>query len=279
MALNFSAAYTPPGINTLREAVDATIFWNRFELQVCVPGLISGAARDSGNDTTTVLRAGLVLGQITSSSKLTQWSTTATDGSQNVYGILAHDINTQMLGADQDRYVGWVLVSGYVKAGRTLIGGQSSEGISGVATEHILRAQCAGRITFDDSFVTYGGAVGLGSFRDIVAKTANYTVTEADNHTLFTNKGDADAINFTLPTTAEKGLHYGFFAVANFSLTVTAGTADTMVVFNDAAADSVAYGTANEIIGGFFEVLGDGALWYVFPRLGADSQTITVVTA
>jgi hypothetical protein len=95
---------------------------------------------------------------------------------------------------------------------------------------------------------------------------------------LFTNEGASNAVNFTLPATAKKGLRYGFYVVADQNVTVTAGTADTMVVLNDAAADSVALQTSSEKIGGFFEVMGTGTKWLVLPRLW-EAQTVTIVTA
>ena len=93
--------------------------------------------------------------------------------------------------------------------------------------------------------------------------------------------GAAGAVVFTLPTTALKGLHYRFTAVADQSITITAGTADTLIVFNDVAADSVALSTAADKVGGGFSVYGDGAKWIVVPEVWADGvivQTITIAT-
>ena len=58
---------------------------------------------------------------------------------------------------------------------------------------------------------------------------------------------------------------------------VRSAAAGDLIAFNNAAADSVAFSTASEKIGGFFEVIGlDNASWMVIPRLGQDSQTVTI---
>lgn len=111
---------------------------------------------------------------------------------------------------------------------------------------------------------------------NIVAKTASYTVTDADKGTWFTNRGDTDAITFTLPvpSAANAGNTYRFSAVAAQSLGVT-GTTTNLVTFNNVAATSVKYATSSEIAGGGFEVTSDGTSWLVL-ILGEETQTVTV---
>lgn len=112
----------------------------------------------------------------------------------------------------------------------------------------------------------------------VEAKTASYTITTADLGKLFTNRGDTDAITFTLPAAAStpSGSWVKFLAVADFSLAV-AGATGELVVFNDAAANSIAMATASEIIGGGFEAICDGTSWLVYP-LGTETQTVTIAT-
>jgi hypothetical protein len=65
------------------------------------------------------------------------------------------------------------------------------------------------------------------------------------------------------------------------NLKFTSGTADTMISFNDATADSVGFETANELIGGHLEVIGDGTGWLVIASafgLGLTAQTVTTAT-
>ena len=57
--------------------------------------LIVSTAVDSGNTaiSTSILRAGLVLGKITASGKYKQYDDAASDGSQTAVGILARDVD------------------------------------------------------------------------------------------------------------------------------------------------------------------------------------------
>lgn len=76
--------------------------------------------------------------------------------------------------------------------------------------------------------------------------SASYTITAADDGTLFVVKA---AATLTLPTLA-LGLKFGFFNEADTALTIAApGSNDTILTFNDVAADSVAYSTAGNLIG------------------------------
>lgn len=126
------------------------------------------------------------------------------------------------------------------------------------------------QVKYDGAYVGY----------PIEAKTANYSVTAADCGKTFTNRGATGAVNFTLPATAEieAGWWARFFVVADQNVTVTSATADTMSVFNDATADSIAFSTVAERIGGGIEVVWDGTSWLTFVSLGAETQTPTIAT-
>lgn len=116
--------------------------------------------------------------------------------------------------------------------------------------------------------------------RFVAAKTADYTVLASDGGGVLTTRGAGGAVNFTLPATASLpvGWTCRFFNVAGQNMTVTAAAADTMVVFNDATADSIAFSTAAELIGGGLEVVWDGTGWLTFVNLGAETQTPTIAT-
>lgn len=281
MFFTFDGAYALPGITTLVETYANQFWFDRPEHAVWTPIVLSGASRDTGNSPTSILRPGLLLGRVTSTKKLKQWDPTATDGTQYIVGVLNIDVQTQKLGSDADRFLGHVMVKGNVMAGNLLIPGQASLGIASNAYEHLIRAQMSDRFTFDDK--DFRGNVH-GGWRHVQAKTADYTVLETDNDVIFTNRGAGGAVNFTLPATAKLGLRYRFFVVADQTVTITAGTADTMIVYNDAAADSIALSTASNKIGGGFEVIGDGTGWMVFFYPGqtsdgtATGQRVTVAT-
>jgi len=111
------------------------------------------------------------------------------------------------------------------------------------------------------------------------AKTANYTVLTTDNGTLFTNTGASGAVVFTLPTLAA-GLVYEFLVTADQSVTVASAAGDDMVVFNDATADSVAFSTSSEKIGGSLLIFSNsaGTKWYVNQVSAGSAHTLTVAT-
>lgn len=110
-----------------------------------------------------------------------------------------------------------------------------------------------------------------------LSKAANYTVTEADNGVLLTVTAAA-TITLPAPATHLAGMWLKIINTADTNLTIASGTADTIVTFNDAAADSVAFSTASEKIGAAVEAICDGAKWYLLPLVW-DTQTATVVTA
>ncbi len=120
-----------------------------------------------------------------------------------------------------------------------------------------------------------GGIYGIGGggAPRTVAKTTDYTVTAADNGTLFTTQGAAGAVVFTLPTLAA-GLRFQFASEAAGAMTVTAASGK-LVAFNNAAATSLAASTSSEIIGMVIEVIAnaDATKWLSLVHLGKETQT------
>ncbi len=99
---------------------------------------------------------------------------------------------------------------------------------------------------------------------NISAKTANYTIKANDlNGTVFTNRGAAGAVTFTLPdpTAVPVGQFYYFLGVDDQNIVVQTATTDTLLVINDVAADSLAMSTAGQKIGGLMMVFCDGTQW------------------
>jgi hypothetical protein len=87
----------------------------------------------------------------------------------------------------------------------------------------------------------------------VVRKTANYTLSpdRDPDGTLFTNAGAAGTVVFTLPTPTKAllGVWYEFKGVVDQVITVAPPAVDTLVVFNDTAADSVSSGASGQRIG------------------------------
>lgn len=100
---------------------------------------------------------------------------------------------------------------------------------------------------------------------NVLAKTTSYTITPADPcGTLFTNRGAAGAVTLTLPapSAVPVGQWYLIAGFADQNILVATATADTLVVINDVAADSLAMSTASAKIGCMMLVVCDGTNWY-----------------
>lgn len=115
--------------------------------------------------------------------------------------------------------------------------------------------------------------------RPISAKTGDYTVTVSDLGKIFTTRGAAGAVTFTLPAVSSSiptGVSTLFYNVADQDM-IVAGTAGELVTFNDAAANSVAFSTSAEQIGGCLEAVCDGTSWLIIIH-GEETATSTVAT-
>jgi hypothetical protein len=251
--VGFTGGWQLPGIGTALQTVEGIVWWGRKEDQKVVNVFLDGATRDSANTPTDLLRPGLLLGKVTSTGKWTTWSPTATDGSQHIAGVLMYSQKMQAAGSDADRFMGYAIVGGTLKATGILQPGATSIGLSGATHEYLIRALLTqtGRFIIDDQVQ---GAC-FGGWQRVVAKTADYTVMVADNNTLFTTRGTVGAVNFTLPV-MQDGLRFGFYNMEAQNMTLTASPADTLVVNGDKAADSIAALTTGAKIGAYFEVIG-----------------------
>jgi len=258
-----------------QEVVNSTnITWGRLDQQIYLATVIDGSSRDAGNTNfTDVLRPGLLLGKVTSGAdagKLKQWNPDATDGTQKIVGVLMSAQKMQLMGSDQDRYMGYILFAGCVKATGLVIASSTSDGIVGHALEYVIRRQMAMAFRFDDDPAGYVP----GQVSNLV--TADKTLLESEAGQLFVTNGTG-AITFTLPATPKRGLEYTFYNAVDQNMTITCATTDILVVYNDIAADSVALSTASEKVGGSFRVIGTGTKWLVVPNLW-EAQTPTIAT-
>lgn len=263
-----------PGMYAAVENVEKEIAWGRYEhFLLSNQRSIVSSAVDAGNTPTTVLRAGLLLGKVTTTGKLIQWDPTATDGSEVVEGILLRDVSmlnplTQSA-VDQAAHVAQ---GGPVKADQLLILGTA---FNSSTYEGVARAQLRSRFILDDDLI---GRPGFGApwCREI-AKTADYTVTEADAGTLFTTVGASGAVIFTLPAIRAGLGPFEFLNMVDQNMTIaSAGSSDNIVWDNDASVDTLAFSTASHKIGGRlrFRVNAAGTKWYV-ENLSPATCTVT----
>lgn len=156
-------------------------------------------------------------------------------------------------------------------------------GIDGAGIDQVWYGDTAStNMTWDqsaDSLIFTGTAYISGNKKVAAAKTTDYTITAADSGKVLTTRGASGAVIFTLPTVAAgfTGVDVTIFNCVDQDMTVSAQTAGQIMFKHDAAANSLAYSTANEKIGGAFRCYCDGTSWLVMP-LAEEAQTITVVT-
>ncbi len=249
------------GMGALTGTYEAAPTWMRHPLLLWASGIIYSGALDPTNSPTTTLRPGLILGLITATGQWTNYSPTATDGSQVAQGVLA--VGLPMLNpfdSSAQTKVWGIIIGGPVQASQLI-------GLDGQA-----RADMAARFVFDDNYI--GNT--LFPVQKFVTKTADYTVTAADNLTFFDNFGAIAGVNFTLPTLAN-GLSYNFRCRANQTLTVTSAAGNDMEAKDDLQASSVAFSTGSAMIGGEFQIFSNPAAtkWLV-RTLSAGANTVTV---
>lgn len=247
-----------PGLDSVYSTYETEFRWGGPPNRALITGgTIAAATIDAGASPTYRLRRGLVLGKITASAKWTQYSATATDGSQVAQGVLMVDLRMSdiLSGSTADKQA-WIMVGGPVLAGK----------LNGL--DQKARSDMFGRFVFDDDY--FGNRSG---WRDVIAKTANYTVTATDNGAIFTNQGASALVVFTLPTIA-KGLRYLFYCEDNDGIRVSAATANTLVTHNDATADSATFSTTGRCIGAAIEVYAnaDATKWLSIPHIWNDAD-------
>jgi hypothetical protein len=248
-----------PGIDASVETTENEPFWGPNAPAQWVGGTIDASAIDSGGSPTTLLRRGLLMGLITSSGKLSHYDPAETDGSQVPVGVLYQSVNMYdpAAGATREKQ-GRILVAGNLKV-NSLYG-----------FDEYARTLFGGRFLFDDNRYPHL------TFRQVVAKTANYTVTLADNGKEFTTTGAAGAVTFTLPAigTAIRGVRYRFRNTVGQNMAVVA-PANKLVTFNNATATSVTFSTAGNLIGACVEITADeaGTKWLT-AFSGANTVTV-----
>lgn len=259
-----SILWNLPGMGTEVEEFQSAFTWGPPWAQYYTPALFSSACVDSNNTPTTTLRMGLVLGQITATGLWTNYSATATDGSDVARGVLPFGMNMEnLLTLQTQQKFAPVMVGGLLK-GSKLIG-----------LDNMAREQLRARFTFDDNLP----GLAWFPFKRFVSKTqaaSPYQVLSTDNSTLFDNTGATGAVTFTLPALAN-GYFFGFRVVADQTITVASSEGTNMVAFNNASASSVAFSTGGAKIGGMFWVYTNpAATKWVVENHSAGANTVTV---
>lgn len=132
-----------------------------------------------------------------------------------------------------------------------------------------------------------GMAPGLNAYGQIsnmawtpatIQLTGARTLKASESGAFIHNVGMTAAVTLTLPAISDGPFYFKILQGAGYAITVTSATADTIITFNDAAADSVTFSTSSEILGGHYEVYCDGTSLFVLPILASEAQTVTIAT-
>ncbi len=176
-----------PGLTTSRETYENEFRWGSQFQGVFANALIDGSTTDSGNSPTFELRPGLLLGQITSTGKWTDYDKTASDGSEVASAVLIEGLRMlDFSNVAVDRFYA-VLVGGPVQASKL------------INFDNQARQQMD-KFIFDDIGQMMGGH--WFPWKRFVTKTAAYTIVAADNYTMFDNTGASGTVVLTLPAIA-----------------------------------------------------------------------------
>ena len=106
------------------------------------------------------------------------------------------------------------------------------------------------------------------------------TITKADFGALITNRGGG-ALTVTLPAPASTpiGVYVDFYQVAAGDFVLTTSAGEELVLLNNATADSLTIGQANEEIGNGVRAICDGTSWLIQVSWAAEAVTSTVTDA
>lgn len=251
--MNFEGANRQPGISTTLNLVETQLWWGKEELTYLLGNRrISGAARDAGNTSyTTILRAGLILGEITSGKILTNWDPTATDGSQHPIGFLTRDLATQENGANSNSLVGRVMYAGYLKASQIIIPGETAAGLSGKDLEFVVRNAFASRVLWDDN-------LDAGNQKQFTI-AASATIGTNYHKSIIDNNGAAGSVTITLPA-PKRGLEFTFILVTGQNIVLASTATGQFVPSSGTPADTITLASTKFQI---TRVIGTGSTYKV----------------
>lgn len=260
-----------PGLDTAYSTYEVSFGWGPFPRVVFIlPKEIDANAVDARfTGTTWRLAPGLVMGVITSSGNYTNYSPTATDGSQIAAGVLMESYRMQ------DIFSG----SNVAKQAAMMVGGPvRTAGLGGLDQKARYDLKAQGFIFDDDPR-------GPVQWRQIEI-AGNQTVTipvpavgsTYQNATEFVVTSGAGAAVFNLPVIAP-GLRYKFYNANGQQLTVTA-TTNNVIAFNNLTATTLTFNTANTLIGGSLTYtaayVGSNTYKWIVNVDSAGANTITV---
>lgn len=281
MSFSFDNMWGVPGTDEVREVSEVALLWGPFARQVWLPCAIQKDSVDSAQTPTDLLRAGTLMAKVltgTYAGQLVPWSpthSTTYPGIDTIYGILLYELKMNLQGTAVPRFVGPVLVAGQVHTNILVQAGVSAAGLNGMANELEIRAQLTsrGRFLLDDE--PWGAS--MAGYRRIVdlseIHASAYTVLESDNGTLFHTAAVVGNYTVTLPSPAANliGMAVSVAVAGNaltHDITISCATADSIITFNDLAADSIAFTGDTTAVGAVVDFVCISATkWLSIPRV------------
>jgi len=283
--MSASGAWGKPGIGADRTVAESEILWGSDQSRNAAlwkSAVIGSGAVDAGNTPTTVLRPGLLLGINATSGEYEDWDPNASDGTQNLAGVLDCEIKTLDLDATaQDRVFRVLVGRAPVKAAKLLVEGTA---LGSSADEWLARRALAGAgFVLDDDPFNYKS--GQNPRTGLVTDAAD-TLTAAENGSIiFYN--NAASTTVTLPA-LEAGLEFTLFRVGDEEFIIASAEGDNIMFGNDLSGDSVTWTTAGEHLGAGIRVrsvyVGTTLKWLAeivqtpFGTAGGSAQTIGLAT-
>ena len=243
-----------PGIRAAVTTTTREIFWGGDASRQKIlrgQGTFSNTLRDAGADPTTQIRPGLLLGALTSDSKLVHWDPAATDGSDILRGVNEHELSmVEGFGSTAAERFGPYVLQAPLKASALLVLGVAltSSTFQYLARRKLAQAGCV----LDDDPMGYLAGVNQRT----ILKTATGTITASENGAKFVVVGSA-AVTLTLPAIVP-GLSYKFYNAADQNLIVASnGSSDNIVGLGDLSGDTITFSTSSEKIGAEVDVYSD----------------------
>lgn len=245
-----------PGVYPSIQTTEANLVFGRdSDLLMGNVQWIGSAQTDAGNTPSTTLRAGMLLGIVTSTKKLAVWDALATDGSQIYWGVLGYDISMlDSNGVAEDKNTQIIRKAPFV-AGALFIKGVA---LVGHADEAAARRQMIQNgCMFDDaSSATYSGG---STMANNTVSGATHAPTAAQSGTRF-NYTQAGTATVTLPA-IQSGLVYEFLQTVAQTLVVQSTEGTNIIDLGALNASSITFSTGGKQIGAMvrFESIYEGA--------------------
>lgn len=239
-----------PGVRASTDSVETNLIWGGDDNKASVITMgtqYESAIVDASASPTTAIRAGLIVGGLTPASQMTQWVSTASDGTQILRGVVPHGFSTLDENAVAEDQFLPMIIRAPLMASNLLIQGAA---FVGHADEFLARhnLQGMGCILDDDP---QGYLAGASWRQRIILGAAPITLTEADNYTSF--RVHSAVSNFVLPT-VKAGLKFRFIQSEDNEIQISSAITTNFLHGGDVTQSGVTFTQAGEQIGAHIEV-------------------------